>query len=271
MLNSYKLKAYLIEFGFEHFKDNVRIDGFSHPNLDFPVYLKTKENKKLEPSEEAPVVFHSIYEEEIKQFVLKNKRVTTCKAFYFFNSNMSGFEKKLNKGKDEIEFGIHLNIADKQALTELINTVSRSETVNLNGKLKDTDNSSNSNVDERILQSIKTRRGQPVFRKALLAAFKGTCCISGCNVEAVLEAAHIVPHGEVTNFSVMNGLLLRADIHTLFDLGLLDISVTGLVQLDKSLKESDYQKYEGLEIMNGELPVQMIENLRERINNNNIY
>jgi hypothetical protein len=48
--------------------------------------------------------------------------------------------------------------------------------------------------DDVIKVAIKTRRGQPAFRQALLTEYKGTCCITGCKIEAVLEAAHIIPH-----------------------------------------------------------------------------
>ena len=72
------------------------------------------------------------------------------------------------------------------------------------------------------------RRGQSVFRKQLLAAYNGQCAITRCDVEDVLEAAHIISYkGEETNH-IGNGLLLRADIHTLFDLGLLAVDATSM-------------------------------------------
>jgi hypothetical protein len=126
------------------------------------------------------------------------------------------------------------------------------------------DDLSNSKVDEKVLQSIKTRRGQTGFRKALLDAFYGTCCVTGCKVEALLEAAHIIPHSAETNYSVLNGLLLRSDIHTLFDLGLLVINEAGIVMVDSSLKNSEYFQYDGDRIMNGQLPSKMSESLSAR-------
>jgi hypothetical protein len=126
------------------------------------------------------------------------------------------------------------------------------------------DDSSNSKVDEKVLQSIKTRRGQPAFRKALLDAFHGTCCVTGSKVEALLEAAHIIPHSTETNYSVFNGLLLRTDIHTLFDLGLLCITESGVVKIDSSLKNSEYFQHDGDRVMGSELPSEMGQNLRER-------
>jgi predicted restriction endonuclease len=119
-------------------------------------------------------------------------------------------------------------------------------------------------VDEIVLQAIKTRRGQPSFRQALLAVFNGKCVISGCRVEAVLEAAHIIPHGEETNYRVANGLLLRADIHTLFDLGFIVVATSGVVKIDNSLKDSEYNQYDGVTIFEGEMPEELKTNLSKR-------
>lgn len=80
-------------------------------------------------------------------------------------------------------------------------------------------------VDERqrVLAAIVRRRGQPAFRKALLEAYGGCCAITGCGVADALEAAHIRPYTDQSSNVVSNGLLLRADIHTLFDLHLIGI------------------------------------------------
>jgi len=98
----------------------------------------------------------------------------------------------------------------------------------------------------RILAAVVDRRGQPAFRRALLAKYHGTCIVTGCTVESVLEAAHIAAYqGEASNHP-HNGLLLRADIHTLFDLGLLAVDEGSLeVILDPSLMNSDYSSLNG--------------------------
>ena len=76
---------------------------------------------------------------------------------------------------------------------------------------------------EKVWRSINTRRGQPDFRKKLLAAYSGRCAISDCNCKEALEAAHIGGYwGEASNH-VQNGVLLRSDLHTLFDMGKIGI------------------------------------------------
>lgn len=75
----------------------------------------------------------------------------------------------------------------------------------------------------RTLSAIVQRQGQSAFRKSLLEAYGNRCAITECDLEEVLEAAHILPFkGPATN-TLENGLLLRADIHTLFDRGLIAV------------------------------------------------
>lgn len=77
---------------------------------------------------------------------------------------------------------------------------------------------------KKTFGAIVLREGQPRFRQELITAYDARCAISGCALEQVLEAAHIHPYrGKDTN-RVSNGLLLRADIHTLFDLGLIRVN-----------------------------------------------
>ncbi|MCY1218019.1 hypothetical protein D9M72_299520 [compost metagenome] len=76
---------------------------------------------------------------------------------------------------------------------------------------------------KRVLVSIARRQGRPKFRRELLAAYDGRCAVTGCSLQAILEGAHIKPYrGDHINH-VTNELLLRADIHTLFDFRLMRV------------------------------------------------
>lgn len=102
-----------------------------------------------------------------------------------------------------------------------------------------------STVDLDIMRSIKARRGQHAFRQQLLTAYDRRCVISGCGVIEALEAAHITPHSQHGLYHTSNGLLMRADIHTLFDLHLLSICPNeNVVQLNPRLREA-YGEFEG--------------------------
>ena len=99
---------------------------------------------------------------------------------------------------------------------------------------------------KRAIRAIRLPRGQPALRAALLEAYGRRCAITGCAVEDVLEAAHITQYlGSLTNH-VSNGLLLRTDLHTLFDCGLLAIEPkTRTVVIANALKGSSYAKIAG--------------------------
>ena len=102
---------------------------------------------------------------------------------------------------------------------------------------------------EWVLATIVRRRGQAAFRASLLAAYNSTCPVTGCKVEALLEAAHIIPYLGITTNHIQNGLPLRADIHTLFDLQLLAIDPETLtVLLAPSLIGSEYSELAGRSI-----------------------
>jgi hypothetical protein len=97
-----------------------------------------------------------------------------------------------------------------------------------------------------VLREIVQRRGQHKFRKSLIAAYDGHCAITGCSVSPLLEAAHITPYlGPETN-AVTNGLLLRADIHTLWDLGLIAVDPKDrTVWVSAEITDATYQALTG--------------------------
>jgi predicted restriction endonuclease len=96
------------------------------------------------------------------------------------------------------------------------------------------------------LQEVRTEQG--AFRASLMSLYKSRCVISGCSVVDVLQAAHIVPFSESVAYrnDVSNGLILRSDIHTLFDRFLISIRpVDGTVFLAGQLLTSGYRNYHG--------------------------
>ncbi len=104
-----------------------------------------------------------------------------------------------------------------------------------------------SDHDARVwaMTAIAQRQGQGTFRAKILEAYGQRCAISGCNAVAVLEAAHILPYRGEHTHRVDNGLLLRSDLHTLFDLGLLWITPEQQVAIAPSLEGTDYEALNG--------------------------
>lgn len=67
------------------------------------------------------------------------------------------------------------------------------------------------------------RPDQTRFRAELINVYGARCAISGCKVEAVLDACHILSHEVGGPAEASNGLILRRDLHSLFDLGLIAV------------------------------------------------
>jgi hypothetical protein len=113
-------------------------------------------------------------------------------------------------------------------------------------QLGDFDAENETDCRQRMLVAIVKRQGQGKFRNELLVAYGGRCALTGFDAVDALEAAHIRGHlGTWTNV-VVNGLLLRADIHTLFDLGLLSIDPTNMrVAIAPALRGSQYEVLDG--------------------------
>lgn len=96
----------------------------------------------------------------------------------------------------------------------------------------------------RSYERVKTavRKGQERFRQRLLEAYDGKCAITDCDIPDVLQAAHIIDYRGLGTNVINNGMLLRADIHLLYDRGLLSIDPEGLRVITGSrLKGSSYQ------------------------------
>jgi len=97
----------------------------------------------------------------------------------------------------------------------------------------------------RTMQAIVVREGRTKFRDQLFEAYDGVCAMTGCKVAEILEAAHIVPYKGIHTDRTDNGLLLRADIHTLFDKGLLWVDEAFHIQISDKLSGSEYQTLHG--------------------------
>lgn len=98
----------------------------------------------------------------------------------------------------------------------------------------------------QVIESIIRRRGHPSFRQQLLAAYEYRCAITNFNAVDALEATYIVPYRGKFTHHASNGLLLRADLHTLFDLGRLAIDTRNMtVVLADELADSSYKILHG--------------------------
>lgn len=101
----------------------------------------------------------------------------------------------------------------------------------------------------------KVRLGQGAFRILVTNAYNRKCAISGEKTLPVLEAAHIKPYAESGPHFISNALLLRSDLHKLFDCGYITITPELKVEVSKRIKEEfengrEYYRFHGTDLNN---------------------
>jgi putative restriction endonuclease len=97
---------------------------------------------------------------------------------------------------------------------------------------------------------INPRIGQDIFRVLVTEAYSRRCAISGEKTLPVLQAAHIKPYAELGPHKIENGLLLRADMHILFDKGYITVTPDFRTEVSKRIETNfqngkEYYKFHG--------------------------
>lgn len=100
----------------------------------------------------------------------------------------------------------------------------------------------------------QARLGQGAFRVLVTDAYDRRCAVTGERTLPVLEAAHIKPYSKNGPHAISNGLLLRSDLHTLFDSGYLTIDNDYRLLVSRRIREEfsngrEYYKYEGVPLL----------------------
>lgn len=96
----------------------------------------------------------------------------------------------------------------------------------------------------------KVRLGQGAFRVMITDAYSRKCSITGEKTLPVLEAAHIKPYSKSGPHFTSNGILLRSDIHKLFDLGYITVTKEYDIEVSNRIKEEfqngkEYYQFHG--------------------------
>lgn len=81
------------------------------------------------------------------------------------------------------------------------------------------------------------RLGQGAFRVLVTDAYQRRCAVTGERTLPVLEAAHIKPFAARGPHRVSNGILLRSDLHKLFDLGYVTVTPELHLEVSSRLRE----------------------------------
>lgn len=84
---------------------------------------------------------------------------------------------------------------------------------------------------------VRPRLGQGAFRILVTDNYRRRCAISGERTLPALDAAHIRPFAEGGSHEASNGILMRRDIHSLFDLGYVTITPELKFEVSKRIRE----------------------------------
>ncbi len=100
----------------------------------------------------------------------------------------------------------------------------------------------------------KVRLGQGAFHLLVTDTYERRCAVTRERTLPVLEVAHIKPYAESGPHAINNGLLLRSDMHKLFDSGYITVSEDYSIEVSKRIKEEyengkEYYRYHGKKLM----------------------
>lgn len=84
---------------------------------------------------------------------------------------------------------------------------------------------------------VRPRLGQGAFRVIITDAYRRRCAITGERTLPALEAAHIRPFAEGGEHSASNGILMRRDVHSLFDAGYVTINKENRFEVSRRIRE----------------------------------
>ena len=81
------------------------------------------------------------------------------------------------------------------------------------------------------------RRGQRAFKLQLLDAYDRQCAVTTEHALPVLDAAHIQPYRGRESDHPQNGIILRSDLHRLYDRGYLTITPSLDLEVSRRLRD----------------------------------
>lgn len=141
-------------------------------------------------------------------------------------------------------------IAGAPMIANPITNVFRKHFQNLKFQLIESpeDESEEAAARQRRLAEVWERPGQARFRRSVFALFGARCLVTGCENLIAVEAAHVLPVANSGCDEGWNGIPLRADLHRLFDAGLIDLMPNTWTFVVKESAGADYAHFQGHDV-----------------------
>lgn len=241
MLNSTALEQALLNNGFNRISVKKRILGFQRNDLPHPVYVKTPSgDTTVDYVDKEPLVIHSRYALQ-KEAIEKIRGIFANWDGFFHNSNMKGFEKRLNKGAKPIEFGLAMSVRDESAFRNFLDALKLDFAEGAKTYSQEIEEASAdlAEVAETTRKAIiDARVGQGQFRQQVIDLW-GECAVTDCKIISLLKASHIKPWRSCTNterLDKFNGLLLNPLLDSAFDVGFISFDDAGDILISSAVQ-----------------------------------
>ncbi|MBY5538712.1 HNH endonuclease [Rhizobium leguminosarum] len=172
-----------------------------------------------------PLVIAPEWEEQHTKLVAVGGR-RPASRFYYHNSTMRSFPKRLHGGNEEIPYGIDFGFDTLADLSNFLDVLTGTPLP------PPTPAEETQQIDPKTETEVTraARLGQQKFRQALLDRYKGRCVLTGINMPEVLRASHIKPWKDAEGHERLdpdNGLLLAVQVDVLFDQALISFDDEG--------------------------------------------
>lgn len=111
-------------------------------------------------------------------------------------------------------------------------------------------------------QVVLPRLGQGAFRVIVADTYQRSCAVTSSHILHILEAAHIRPYAQGGTHSPANGLLLRQDVHTLFDRGYMTVTPEYRLEVSRQIKEEFNNGVEYYALQGKQIHMPLVEQYR---------
>ena len=155
--------------------------------------------------------------------------------FFYHNSTMRHFPKRLAGGADEIPYGLDFDVSGPRAFEQFLSVLEDPKNL-VASRVPPAGEEKDPATETEALRAA--RLGQQKFRADLLEKYAGRCALTGIDIPELLRASHIKRWADSTakeRHDPNNGLLLAIHVDGLFDRGLISFGKNGSILVSSKI------------------------------------
>lgn len=238
MLNKDQISAFLLQRGFYIESENSKTVLFQSNETQTDVYIKVETKTQ-------PLVIHPENETQFSRLCSIDGVVCNTPMRFYHNSTMRAFPERWNTGAQPTKYGLAFGFVSNSALDEFFGHLSDPAQ---SGLVPDLDEIRSMPLEATEKSNLtKARIGQGRFRSDLIEEFRGCCALTRISTPELLKASHIKPwshcNSATERLDPANGILLAANVDTLFDEGFITFDEDGQLRASPQLKQGYLEKF----------------------------